>query len=139
VSLSAIPNPIRVAVFGRDDGRCRYCMLHQFGQVAVFHINHVIPRSRGGLTTLDNLVLQCPYCSLHKSDKISAVDPKTREVVSLFHPLQQIWGDHFTMLEDGMIAGKTAVGRATIEALAMTDSIPSTARFLQRILGILKI
>ena len=60
---------LRELVFTRDGGRCRYCGLRQYGQGAVFHIDHVLPRSRGGLTTPETLVLQCPYCSLHKADK----------------------------------------------------------------------
>jgi hypothetical protein len=134
VSLSVIPKSLRAAVFRRDAGRCRYCRLRQFGQGAVFHVNHVIPRSAGGSTTAENLVLQCPYCSLHKSDKRAGVDPQTGESATLFHPLQQNWRDHFSMLSAGEIIGMTAVGRATIQALDMNGPIPRTARLLQIIL-----
>jgi 5-methylcytosine-specific restriction endonuclease McrA len=54
----------------------------------VFHVNHVIPKSKNGATDEANLVLQCPYCSLHKSNKTAAVDPMTGVQVNLFHPLQ---------------------------------------------------
>jgi hypothetical protein len=43
MSLSAIPKTLRVRIFKRDQGRCRYCGLAQVGQAAVFHINHIIP------------------------------------------------------------------------------------------------
>jgi hypothetical protein len=63
--------------------------LAQIGQAAVFHIDHIIPKSRGGSTAEDNLAVQCPYCSLHKSNKVSAIDPADKTSVSLFHPLKK--------------------------------------------------
>ena len=101
MSLSSIPRALRESVFARDRGRCRYCGLSQYGQGAVFHVNHVLPRSKGGLTVAANLVLQCPYCSLHKSDKVEAPDPDSDEEVALYHPLQQAWEEHFVGGEDG--------------------------------------
>lgn len=88
MSQSAIPKHLRETIIARDGSRCQYCGLWQFGQGALFHVDHIVPRSKGGATTPDNLVLQCPYCSLHKSDKTAAADPETGEVVSLFHPLR---------------------------------------------------
>lgn len=137
MSLSSIPRAIRLSVFERDGGQCQYRRLHQTGQAAVFHVNHVVPRSKGGPTTLENLVLQCPHCSLHKSDKTSALDPMTQAQASLFHPLQQRWPEHFALHADGTCVGLTATGRATVEALRMNDPLPRTARALQIMLGVL--
>ena len=50
MSLSAIPKSLRRRVLDRDQGRCQYCHLSQIGQGAVFHVNHIIPRSKGGAT-----------------------------------------------------------------------------------------
>lgn len=111
--------------------------MSQVGQGAIFHINHVIPRSRGGETTLDNLVLQCPHCSLHKSNQIDALDPQTQIRVSVFHPLQQVWSDHFRLQLDATILGRTPTGRATVAALQMNASLPLTARRMQLALGLL--
>jgi 5-methylcytosine-specific restriction endonuclease McrA len=59
---------LRFDVFKRDGFRCRYC-----GQSAddgvILHADHVIPQSKGGPTTLDNLVTACFACNLGKSDK----------------------------------------------------------------------
>lgn len=134
MSLSAIPRPLRAAVATRDDGACQYCKLHQTGQAAAFHVDHVIPRSRGGATALDNLALQCPHCSLHKSDRLGGLDPETGEQAPLFHPLRDIWHEHFKLLGDGTCAGVTATGRATAAALRMNDPLPKTARALQLML-----
>ena len=114
-------------------------MVAQFGQGSVFHINHILPRSRGGPTLMSNLVLQCPSCSLHKSDKITAIDPRTGAIVRLFHPLTQSWDEHFALHANGRCTGKTAVGRATVQALHMNDVLPWAARALQLELGILEL
>ena len=80
MSRSSIPRALRREVQRRDADRCLYCGLLQVGQGATFHVDHVLPRSRGGATSLDNLVLQCPYCSLHKADRTHAKDPIVAEV-----------------------------------------------------------
>jgi hypothetical protein len=130
---------LRDAVFERDGGRCQYCHLAQIGHGATFHIDHIVPRSKAGPTVLANLALQCPNCSLHKSDKVEGADPETGRVVALFHPLGQAWEDHFDMLTTGECRGLTVVGRATIDALAMNETIPRFARACQLALGIMKV
>lgn len=137
MSLSAIPRSLRVEVQIRDMNRCRYCRLCQLGQGAAFHINHVTPKSEGGLTTLENLVLQCPHCSLHKSNKLGGFDPDTQTYSLLFHPLAETWPEHFQVDRDGSLVGKTAIGRVTVAELRMNDLIPRTARSLQFLLGLL--
>jgi 5-methylcytosine-specific restriction endonuclease McrA len=136
VSLSAIPPALRVAVQERDRSRCRYCGLRQLGQAATFHVDHVVPRSRGGPTGLANLVLQCPWCSLHKSNKVSGVDPDTGADVPLFHPLENVWPEHFAVNEDATLTGRTPTGRATVAALQMNDPLPRAARALQSMHGL---
>lgn len=137
MSRSSIPRVLRDAVFERDRGRCTYCGLAQLGHGATFHIDHVVPHSKGGPTSLDNLALQCPSCSLHKSDKITAVDPETGFETKLFHPLQESWESHFRMEADGTLTGLTPVGRGTIAALGMNAGIPRFARGCQIALGLL--
>jgi hypothetical protein len=137
VSLSAIPMAMRRRVSERDRGRCQYCHLAQVGQAAGFHIDHVKPKSQGGATEESNLVLQCPHCSLHKSDKLTAIDPVSDETVRLFHPLQQALNDHVALDASGACVGITPVGRATVEALQMNDPFPRIARAIQIGLGLL--
>jgi hypothetical protein len=124
-------------VFERDGWRCRFCRLAQIGQAAVFHVNHIIPKSKGGTTEEANLALQCPHCSLRKADKTIASDPEGGSPVSLYHPLRQRWDEHFGLQADGVLHGKTPTARATIEALRMNDSLPRVARFVQVRLGLL--
>jgi HNH endonuclease len=137
VSRSSIPRLLRDLVLARDEGRCRYCRLAQHGHGATFHIDHVHPRSRGGSTSADNLVLQCPNCSLRKADKVAATDPNTGQLVPLFHPLKQAWEDHFRLQSEGTCLGMTPIGRATVDALQMNATIPRFARACQIMLGLL--
>lgn len=138
MSRSSIPRALRDAVFARDAGRCRYCGLAQLGHGATFHIDHIMPRSKGGPTSLDNLALQCPNCSLHKSDKIVARDPVTGTSAPLFNPLRMSWSDHFRLEPDGACVGLTPIGRATVIALGMNGRVPRFARACQIMLGLLE-
>lgn len=54
----------RRAVFLRDDGRCQYC-----GKRAE-NIDHVVPRSRGGMHVWENVVACCARCNAHKRDRL---------------------------------------------------------------------
>jgi len=51
-------------VFLRDDYTCQYCGLHP--PIRDLNLDHVIPRSRGGRSTWDNLVTSCRQCNLRK-------------------------------------------------------------------------
>jgi 5-methylcytosine-specific restriction endonuclease McrA len=62
-----IPLDMRFAVLQRDGFRCQYCGgTPQDGYV--LHVDHRIPRSKGGSTTMDNLVTACFLCNVGKSD-----------------------------------------------------------------------
>jgi hypothetical protein len=91
--------------------------MHQSLQGASFHVEHIVPRSRGGLSDLDNLAWACPGCNLHKADRVAAADATTGETVSLFHPRQQVWIEDFHW-RDYHVVGLTACGRATVDALS---------------------
>ena len=56
----------RRAVFGRDGHRCQYC-----GGPAE-SLDHVVPRSRGGDHTWDNVVACCRSCNVRKGDRLPA-------------------------------------------------------------------
>ncbi len=53
----------RRAIFARDGGRCVYCA------APATSIDHVIPRSRGGSHTWENVVSACHLCNHLKADK----------------------------------------------------------------------
>jgi hypothetical protein len=73
---------------------------------------------RGAGDTPTELAWACPACNSHKYQKTHARDPQTERIVPLFNPRRQQWSQHFAWSEDFMlIIGRTATGRATIEAL----------------------
>ncbi len=88
-----------------------------------FEIEHIIPESAGGLTERDNLCLSCPSCNRFKGAKVTAPDSDTQTTVPLFNPRKDVWSEHFQWSTDGItIIGRTAVGRATVEALKLNHS-----------------
>jgi hypothetical protein len=90
--------------------------MHQSLQGATFHVEHIIPQSRGGHTQLDNLAWACPICNLHKAHRVEVVDPATGHQVPLFHLRLDNWHEHFRW--DGYrLVGQTPIGRATVAAL----------------------
>lgn len=122
-----IPIALRHQVREVDRGRCVYCRTPEQLTVTTFEIDHIIPISAGGATTLENLCLSCPACNRRKSVRQSWVDPETGGPVPLFHPRQQNWEMHFAWSQDAThIIGLTPTGRATVEALQMNR--PRVAR-----------
>jgi 5-methylcytosine-specific restriction endonuclease McrA len=55
----------RFNVFLRDHFTCQYC-----GAKDDLTFDHVIPKSRGGLTTWENVVAACAPCNMRKGDKL---------------------------------------------------------------------
>ena len=53
----------RRAVFARDRWTCQYCG-HERGNLTV---DHVVPRSKGGRSTWDNIVTCCAPCNRRKA------------------------------------------------------------------------
>jgi len=54
----------RRAVFARDEWTCQYC------GAAAENLDHVIPRSRGGTHTWDNVVAACRRCNSRKENRL---------------------------------------------------------------------
>ncbi len=55
----------RFNVFLRDGFQCAYCGAHD-----QLTFDHVVPRSKGGRTTWDNIVAACSPCNLRKGNKL---------------------------------------------------------------------
>ncbi|MDQ6775433.1 MAG: HNH endonuclease [Actinomycetota bacterium] len=55
----------RRAVFARDDWTCQYC-----GARSNLTVDHVIPRSKGGASSWDNIVASCAPCNLRKGSAL---------------------------------------------------------------------
>jgi hypothetical protein len=118
VPSTPIPVALRAQVREIDSKLCAYCHTPEALTVATFEVDHIVPVSQGGETSLDNLCLSCPSCNRHKGARQAVSDPETGESVPLYHPRHQVWTEHFAWSDDSTrLAGLTVVGRTTIEAL----------------------
>lgn len=67
-SKNLISITLRYQVLKRDGFRCQYCGgTPEHGYI--LHVDHVIPRSEGGLTIAENLKTACWLCNTGKSNK----------------------------------------------------------------------
>lgn len=82
----SLGDEIQRQVYERAAGRCEYCRMHHALQGATFHVEHIVPRSRGGDSKLENLAWACPGCNLRKSSRVAAKDPQRPP-----HELARCW------------------------------------------------
>ena len=126
----------RQLVEARAGGACEYCRLLQAATGVTFHLEHVIPRSLGGVTVMSHLALSCPGCNLAKAERTTGEDAQGY-IQPLFNPRDFEpwllgWHLHFVLDRDsGMIVPRTPIGQATVKALRMHDSLRVFARLLQ--------
>ncbi len=60
-----MPPVSRREVFRRDSHTCQYC-----GSTKHLTLDHVLPRSKGGTHTWDNVVAACERCNSSKGDRL---------------------------------------------------------------------
>ncbi|MEZ4661482.1 MAG: HNH endonuclease signature motif containing protein [Caldilineaceae bacterium] len=129
---------LRAIVAARAGYRCEYCRSPQVVTAQTFHVDHIVPLSKGGETTLENLCYACPRCNLRKKDAIWVADPETGAEIELFHPRRHIWNEHFVWSTDLLeIIGQSAVGRATVVRLQLNDNILQQARAMWTVLRLI--
>lgn len=61
------------AQYKRQKGKCYYCHT-KVGKN--YHVDHVVPISRGGTNDISNLVIACAQCNLSKNDRLPHEWPK---------------------------------------------------------------
>lgn len=101
--LGAEWKKLRAEVLDRDGHICHYC-----GNAAN-SVDHIIPRSQGGESTLDNCVAACTPCNSSKRDRIA---PRTSKKAASaprvagwyntktgFGPCSRQWHDEFEWME----------------------------------------
>ena len=126
----------RAAVAARAVDCCEYCLSAAKYAVQSFSIEHIVPISKGGDTDLNNLALACQGCNNHKYTKTEAIDPVTGTAVSLYHPRQHQWQDHFVWSDDFLtIQGISPAGRATVAALQLNRAGVQNLRRLLKAVG----
>lgn len=74
----------REYVTERARSRCEYCRAPQVVTGVTFHVEHIVPQTRGGLNESSNYALCCVTCNGHKSDHVTGFDKQTGEQFRLF-------------------------------------------------------
>jgi len=93
----------RRAVFARDGHRCQYC-----GGGAE-NLDHVVPRSRGGTHTWDNVVASCRACNARKEDRLPSecgmqlrrppeAPHATTSLIASAGPIDPVWEPYLSRL-----------------------------------------
>jgi hypothetical protein len=132
----ATAESFRSLVVARAGGACEYCRLLELATGVTFHVEHVVPRSQRGKTTMANLALSCPGCNLAKGDRTAGKD-HNGQIQSLFNPRKYepaSLGWHLNFAFDhrtGLILPRTPVGEATVVTLQINSPPRLFARGLQ--------
>ncbi len=135
--MARIPASLRRTITETAQGICAYCRSPEKLMSISFEIDHIVSRSGGGKTIVDNLCLSCPTCNRHKANRSRALDPVSRHPVPLFHPKRDQWPEHFSWGDDfSQIFGLTPTGRATAEALQFNRPAMTTLRQYWQATGI---
>lgn len=79
----------RLNIYARDGSTCQYCG-RRFSR-SELNLDHVIPRSRGGRTTWENIVCSCIPCNLKKGGNT----PEEAGMKLLKRPAQPRWNPVF--------------------------------------------
>jgi len=112
---------LRALVLRRARYRCEYCGLPEsHARVSPLHVEHIVARKHGGPTWPTNLSAACHHCNFHKQTDLVGIDKLSGKRTSLFNPRRHKWHAHFQW-RGLWLAGRTAIGRVTIDVLAMND------------------
>jgi diadenosine tetraphosphate (Ap4A) HIT family hydrolase len=65
-----VPDVLRYRAIAEGGGRCALCGATK--DQHPLHVDHIVPRSRGGKNTLENLQVLCSRCNLAKGNKDTA-------------------------------------------------------------------
>ena len=79
----------RLNIYARDHNTCQYC--GRTPQRAELNLDHVIPRSRGGVTSWENVVCSCVRCNLRKGGRT----PEEARIKLLRQPTRPRWTPFF--------------------------------------------
>jgi len=124
-----LPNSLRSQIEKADCGQCCYCQTQEINSGIPLSFDHILPQSKGGKTSFENLCLACRPCNEFKSNITEASDLLTETIVPLFNPRFQKWTEHFRWSSDSTkVEGITATGRATVITLQMNRVVIVIAR-----------
>jgi hypothetical protein len=129
-----ISQRLKRLIIDRSSGCCEYCLCQEQYSPVTFSVEHIVPKSRGGTISEDNLAFSCQECNNHKYNKTGGIDPVSGEEVVLFHPRLHVWNEHFVWNDDyTIIIGTSPIGRVTVELLHLNKlGVINLRRILQK-------
>jgi len=127
---------IKKKVAKRANALCEYCKCPKKYAPGPFDIEHTVPLSKGGSSSLDNLAYACNGCNGIKYNKIYAIDPADGKSVRLYNPRKNDWSDHFMWSDTGLLViGITSIGRATVNLLELNREELLNIRSILHLIG----
>jgi hypothetical protein len=127
-----VPESSRRLVIARAAGCCEYCRMRQSWEpFHAYHVEHIVAKQHRGTDEIGNLALACHHCNLFKGPNLTSRDPDGDALVTLFHPRNSQWTDHFRIDADRII-GLTDIGRTTVFLLEMNADQRVDLRWINR-------
>jgi len=111
---------VRAEIARRAGDRCEYCLIHEDDAGFPHQVDHIVSRKHGGSSTANNLAYARVLCNRYKGSDVASFDPRTAEVVRLFHPRQHLWADHFR-IKGAFIEPVSEIGAATVRLLRLNS------------------
>jgi len=111
---------LREQVRRRANNCCEYCQMPQSCTQLPHEVDHIRAQKHDGPTTLQNLCWSCALCNGFKGSDVSAYIADTEELIRLFNPRIDVWGQHFEWY-GGILIGKTQLANATIGLLRINS------------------
>jgi 5-methylcytosine-specific restriction endonuclease McrA len=105
-ALSPTPTLTNTALFARDAQLCLYCG-HEFSRPSLTR-DHVLPLSKGGRDTWENVVTACFHCNSRKSNRT----PQQANMPLLAVPYRPSWIEHLILSNRNILADQMAFLKA---------------------------
>lgn len=130
--MPRISAALRREVRNRAHQRCEYCRIPDEISSFGHQVDHIISIKQGGTSEPDNLAYACIRCNRYKGSDVAAYDVDSQKLTSFYNPRSQAWDEHFE-LKNGLMVGKTDVGRVTIRIFQMNH--PKQVETRQNLIG----
>ena len=85
----------RETIYARDRGQCQYCHRPVMRRDVTY--DHILPKSRGGLTLWENIVIACRPCNQKKGNRT----PEEAKMTLLRKPFRPRWLAQSPALREG--------------------------------------
>lgn len=120
MSRNSISQATKKEVANRARNKCEYCLQSERVSYFRFHIEHIKSIKHGGNNMSNNLAYCCPDCNYYKGTDIGTFVGDSDNLVRFFNPRKDIWNEHFD-LSEGLINGKTEIGKATVKIFRFNE------------------